>query len=342
MSGSTSANPGVRRKKPIPRGRTVREREQAALIGALHTLQDRNADDLAERFRRCLVARIRERVWRDENRVVGDTSTYYRCKRPGCQWCRTRIARNGVAIADRRLGTLDNPHASFVTILLVLTTDLTRIRGIVQKTRKQLRYLRDAASKRQAAWGGVRASGHVEIGAVARDQIGDLRPQLRKAVQALPKDGCDPDADPIWFVHLHWVVRHEGISRLQLRKVLARRYDGPYQVDVRPLHQDKTEAENVDTLISYSLKHPHTIKLKDRREEKWPLAWQARYYAWLHSIGRSMQPLRVELGSKKVAASTPPVGVSREAGGRSQSRPPVREGKQVRQGNGISKFPAPY
>jgi len=79
-------------------------------------------------------------------------------------------------------------------------------------------------------------------------------------------------------------------------------------VDVRELHEDKEACENISDLIGYILKHPDSSTLRDDFETRWPIAWKARYYTWLYSRNRGLQPLQVSLGPKLQKLDDAPVG----------------------------------
>jgi hypothetical protein len=194
--------------------------------------------------------------------------------------------------------TADNASTTLVTIRLPRTYDLATIEEKVRILRRRLRVIRDDAARKWDSWCAVRMFGFVEIGVVRESDIWLLPRGLREAVLSYPVDGWSEDGDPVWLPHLHVIVHHKGVARRDLQKVLAKRFPG---VHLRAFYLDKTFDENVCKLAGYGLKRTPPVEFEGGWKEEWEVAWKARYYAWLHGMGRGVQRLEVRVGPKRGA-----------------------------------------
>lgn len=265
-------------------------------------VDDPMARDLGERLRRCEEAYERNRVWRTEGRVIGDTNIYFRCRRPACLRCRKVIVARATDKAQVRFCDVDNRDASFMTTLLSPTAELAALPDIIKQARRKFRDRRNAAARKWSCWGGVGLTGFVEVDARFVCDIPHLRPKLSAALQALTPYGCGAGADRLWIPHLHALVYHPGVSRQELLELFARDFPGPYRVNIQRFHVNKAVFDNVGRLISYGAKQAHTFSRDGTLKERYPIRWLAEYYVWLHSLRRSLQPLSVSLKPKKIGA----------------------------------------
>jgi hypothetical protein len=216
------------------------------------------------------------------------------------------FARRGRREA-RRFDDVANHDCSFITLADTKTDDLGLIRDRVKVITRCIRDLRDYAASRDKRYREVEVIGYAECDPVWRDGIDFLAPDQAQLIQKLTEMSSDKrsESDMMWVVRCHLRMRHVGISRDDIAAALRRIWPAE-QVHAEPFRGNKPASEQAGELCCYSAKHIQemTASLIDddmwpvlsAREEMWPVSWSAQYFAWLESLKRGIQPLRVSVG----------------------------------------------
>jgi hypothetical protein len=203
----------------------------------------------------------------------------------------------------------DNDHCNLVTIMLSRSGSLDGVREVARRVRTELRNLRDRNARIDRRWRGVEMIGQVEVDALGPTDIDVLPPQRRAVISALPSFGGSSgyatwDQIVTWVTHIHVAVHAPKLSRGDLRDAFEKQWPGVGRVDVRPFHPG-TANENAGSIIAYASKHEMRTTLKDGFEVEWPVAVQAVYWGWLHSLRSGLAPLRVRIGAIKDKTAAP-------------------------------------
>lgn len=281
------------------------EARGAELVAALSASGEPGAVDLAGKLSRCAEHRARLRAWgRVDHRHVLSAEGRYRCASHACWSCSRRRRRQIGEKAGEQFRDADSRWCSHVTVGLAVTGDLSVVREAVTVARRALRDRRDAASRVSPAWCAVACIGHVEVDAILPDDVPSLAPERRALVEGLPVLAHPVEGAPLWIVHLHVAMRHEGVGREEVGAVLSRQWPGVQRVHVMPFDEGQLPAEAAGAVAAYSAKGREASRIGDVVDE-WPVAWRAAYWSWLHAAGRALQPLRVTLGAKAPVVSAP-------------------------------------
>jgi hypothetical protein len=294
------------------------DRQLCDLLAALHQLDTSSALDLAERLNRCRAARLERR-----GDVTSALRWPFRCRSVACRaCCRSRVNRKADRMADA-FQRADNEDCSLLTVCLSRTSDLEAISGLVKDVRKTIRNLRDRLAGRDKRWDSLTIQGAVEVDAVDSMDLMLLPPERRALVPTLPLIG-DANGYIWWLPHLHASVHHPKIDRAELRASFVEQFPGLQRVDVKAFYTDFwqvpegcSEAEvNAFHTSRYALAQSCETTMDDPMDKgvaihvPWPIAWQAHYFAWLHSVGRSLQALQVVMNPRGMRASNTPMSCS--------------------------------
>ena len=263
------------------------EDRASALIAALRMLGDPVALDLAGRLWRCQKQRVERRQGR-RSRVDRP------CRSVACPYCHRRLSGQWCDRAAGQMAHATDDAMSMVTIMLTRTGSLDSIRDTVRGLRVALRNLRDRHARRCAAqWRSVEFAGVVETDMMWPDDVIRLPPGRRSVIQHLPVL-VHPD-DILFVPHLHAVCHHPGLEPQVLHDVLSSQWPGKGRVDVRPCDMDDNAAANAGGVIAYAAKHNTSLTLSGDVDVEIPMAWQARYFSWLHGLRAGLAPLRVRI-----------------------------------------------
>lgn len=269
----------------------------AELVAELRRLGDPAGVDLASRLWCCQCNRLERR----SGVVLAGWPRL--CRSVACPSCRRWLARSWRDRAADRLAFADAQTCSLVTIMLARCGDLDAVRDAVRDLRVELRNLRDRRARVNRQWRDVQAVGLVELDAVAPHDIPLLPSQRRDVIEALPGGVSD---DVVWLPHLHLAISAPHLSHGDVRHALEAQWPGVAgRVDLVPF-RDRDAGAGAGGVVAYAGKHQMTTRLLDGVEVAWPLAWQARYWTWLHSMRCGLAPLRVRLGARRVASPLVP------------------------------------
>lgn len=271
------------------------EAETSLLIEALKSSNDLVCRDLAQRLWRCQQARL-------ERRRGIPSRGLWRCRSPACAFCRTGLVRKKQAGASEKIGHAANADCYLVTVLLARSEVLEVMRNVVSNLRRALRNLRNRRARQDPRWGSVEMIGRIEIDAVLAQDLPELPPRRRQAVEALPiaARAVYPDLSVVWIPHAHIAVHAPGLAITDLQNAFQRQWPGAGRVGVRRFLPGEA-GDNAGRVIAYACKHEMCTTLKDGFEFKWPMALEAMYWGWLHRLKRGLQPLKFKLG--RTAAS---------------------------------------
>lgn len=278
----------------------VQEAQQDKLIDSLRACGSPHAFHLADKLTRCRASREKLRAWggRPDLRALLSEKGRYRCEHHACWSCRRKRTADFAKKEAPRFGDADNRFCSHVTIADAVTGDLGVVRQRVTAMTRGFRDRRDAAAAGRAPWCAVEAVGHVELDPYLPEDIENYFPDQQALIPSLPVLARADDGGPMWVVRAHLAVRHDGIGRGELEEVLKRQWPGAGRVHVAPFHEDQPAQENAGTVICYGTKHEHQHDVGDM-SERWPVSWQAQYWAWLHEMKRGLQPLRISVGPRR-------------------------------------------
>ncbi|MGR0188366.1 hypothetical protein [Azospirillum aestuarii] len=117
---------------------------------------------------------------------------------------------------------------------------------------------RQAIGQFTAAWKGAVEEWGGAVWARGRFEIEGLPPGGRLGANKTRTAMClgyDPSCcEAAWNLHLHAVVGHRRVKRLDLRYDLVRVFNAPYQLELRPLHDDKSLSTNITNIVGYITK----------------------------------------------------------------------------------------
>lgn len=280
------------------------EAEQDELLAALRDDGSPHALHLADKLARCRDCREKLRRWggRPDLRHVLGKEGRYRCEHHACWSCRRAKIRKFAKKEASRFCNADNEFCSHVIIADSVTGDLSEIRQRVAAMARALRDRRDTTAATRPRWRSVEVIGHVELDPYLPHDEGSLAPDQMALIPMLPVL-ANGGGGQMWIVRAHLAVRHDGIDRSELVEVFGRQWQGAGRVHAVPFHADKLAQENAGRVISYSIKHKFAHEVGEV-SFRWPVAWQAEYWSWLHQLGRGVQPLRISVGPQQVTANT--------------------------------------
>lgn len=260
------------------------------LISALRQSGNPVEIDLAGRLWRCQRQR--------EERRAGLTDRVDRpCRHVACEYCRRGRAKDWRARAAAQMRNAHNDHASMVTIMLERVGDLSDVQAVVRCFRTALRNLRDRKIRDDGRWRSLEVIGLAEVDMLAVEDIPLLPPSRRAVITDLPVRSHTDGVAVV--VHIHLVVSHPQIPRDLIERVFAGQWEGTARVDVRILRDDAVASDNAGGIIAYASKHRMTTTFTGALDMPVPVAWQARYWGWLHSLRSGLAPLRVRISAMR-------------------------------------------
>ena len=281
------------------------EAEQDELLAALHDDGALHALHLADKLSRCRDCREKLRRWggRPDLRHVLGEGGRYRCEHHACWSCRRAKIRKFAKKEAPRFCNADNDFCSHIIIADSVTGDLSEVRQRVTAMARALRDRRDTTATTRARWCSVEVIGHVELDPYLPHDQDNLAPDQKALIPTLPVLANGGDSH-MWIVRAHLAVRHDGIGRDELVEVFSRQWQGAGRVHVVAFHDNKLGQDNAGRVISYSIKHEFKHEVGEM-SSRWPVAWQAEYWSWLHQMGRGLQPLRISVGPQQTANPDP-------------------------------------
>jgi hypothetical protein len=245
----------------------------------------------------------------------GNENNMRLCGVPLCPRCfmLKRGKETGKAINKYFVGTT-NEEMAFLTLLVAPTFDLSSVDPCMSSTETSLRNMIRYKRKSDKRWHAVQYTGWWEMDRHDwRDIDVKLGRNKKLALQGeWPQFGYRDD-QTVWQPHLHALVKLGELPREEFALAIRTGgYDKPYQVNVKGFDQHKDVAENIKTLVRYSM------KFRIETEYKWSTAqvtwngtnislartwWRdediAAYVDWLMSRRGGFERLKTRVGPKQ-------------------------------------------
>jgi hypothetical protein len=239
------------------------------------------------------------------------------CRVPLCPRChmRARTRQSAIAIKKEFAGVA-NEELAFVTILLPVQTDFNGMTNLFETEKRRLRTLVDRRRAKDGRWNDFQLMGWWEIDRMSFSDYEGSGRNTRLALDDLDFPVAASPDTTIWRPHLHAIVRLGRLTADEVTGALRKEtHTGAYQVDLQGFHTNRDVANNLKSVIRYSLKfriesdykRPDALDFieaedaedKARARAWWPAKDIAAYVDWLCPTGRSgFQALRVMIGSK--------------------------------------------
>jgi hypothetical protein len=200
---------------------------------------------------------------------------------------------------------------AFLTLLVSPTCDLGEVDPCMHETETSLRNMIRYKRKSDERWNSVHYTGWWEMDRHDwQDTENKLGRNKKIALEAeWPQFGYRYD-QMAWQPHLHALVHLGDVTREEFAKAIRiSGYDGPYQVDVRSFKQHRHVAENIKTLVRYSMK----FRIEADKMSTAQLAWNGTamslqrnwwkneditaYVGWLMSKRGGFERLKTRMGS---------------------------------------------
>ncbi|WP_456684427.1 hypothetical protein [Bradyrhizobium sp. P5_C11_2] len=179
------------------------------------------------------------------------------CGVPLCPRCFMvkRGKETGKAIKKYFAGAT-NDDMAFLTLLVPPTLDLGTVDPCMDETETSVRNMIRYKRKSDNRWNSVHYTGWWEMD---RHDWQDAETKLGRnkklALQAEWPQFAYRYDQTVWQPHLHALVHLGDVTREEFAKALrSKGYSRPYQVNVTEFHQHKPVAENIKTLVRYSMK----------------------------------------------------------------------------------------
>ncbi|CAO4185192.1 hypothetical protein [Methylorubrum extorquens] len=237
------------------------------------------------------------------------------CGVPLCPRCFMvkRGRETGKAI-KRYFAGAANDDMAFLTLLVPPTCDLGTVDPCMDETETSVRNMIRYKRKSDERWNSVHYTGWWEMD---RHDWQDAEIKLgRNKKLALASDWPQfgyRDDQTVWQPHLHALVHLGDVTRDEFANALrAKGHNRPYQVNVTEFHQHKHVAENIKTLVRYSMKFRIETDYKMSTAK---LAWNGTamslqrnwwkdeditaYVDWLLSKRGGFERLKTRMGPKR-------------------------------------------
>jgi hypothetical protein len=265
-----------------------REAEQRELIAALQDSVEPIQHDLAGRLHRCQQAREARRRWHDCSAIMSGSSPQ-RCRLFSCSTCRRSIIRHWQNKARWQFAGAYNDNCSTAHITLARTSQVSAIRHIVLKARKDFGNLRTSMNRQQGGWRwqSLRVLGMVKPKLTVTNVTALPAPDQPVLQSAFLTTSSGTD---LWQPCVHLLVHHPLLDRMELVRRTMRQWPGAGCVNIVPFSPLRSAVDNAADIVGNSLER-FEPSVSDETDAIWPLHRRAEWHTWLFSQRRGLQPL---------------------------------------------------
>lgn len=289
------------------------EADSALFINALRDNRTEASFDLAERLAMCAEARAGSKaVWTGDGDAVFKMAEAAKfrdayCNHHACWHCRPKRVEQWAREKAQKWAHADNEHCSMMTLATGVTGDLGVVRQHLRHVQQALRNRRAAASRQWGTrWRSFIVDGHAELDPVFQDDVlgGVLGQDQQLVIDDLPL--LAGGGDMRWVVRVHLVALHPGIAWQEVQKTFSLQWRRAGQVHVEPFDDahHPLARHNAGVLLCYGAKHREQ-HVTGHVTDMWPMSWRVQYWSWMHSMGRALQPIRIQLGPMSDGRSLP-------------------------------------
>lgn len=234
----------------------------------------------------------------------------YVCRSPACPSCRRRAIRRQQKETRAIFAGIPNEELAFVSIVIGGTADIHDVALLLRKGQQDLRNRLRACRRLSSRWDNCAIRGWHEVDAVFPEQTPLLAKERADLISALAPISAD-QVGPTWFGTIHAIVYVGDVTIGEFSDAMRQQWPLARQVDVRPFHRHQRVEDNLDRLVSYSLKFTCATDVPasvwgGKMHDAWPPSAEAELCLLLHHGRRNaFEQMRFFIGQKANRAVAP-------------------------------------
>lgn len=177
------------------------------------------------------------------------------CRSPLCWLCKHIYANQRRQEALAMASGCDAENLAWVTVVTSLVYGgVDQIAAAVDRDKGVFRDLYRRAANRVPGFDDLQWIGEFEIDHLPPSGMADFPPNKLETVMSMEDFRLDHEV-PMQLVHVHKLVRLNGLNRRQLTYQLKKAFPGSRRVRVQPLHGNRSVDDNVQNVIGYATKN---------------------------------------------------------------------------------------
>lgn len=224
----------------------------------------------------------------------------FRCNRPPCPNCGAYFANRfsrKLLVPFSEVADLAGARLFFATIVLRPTDDIWQVGEIAASAKRSLRHIRDKLARRRPVLANMFVFGALEVGLVPDNEFRLLGAHKQKTLRHLRfPDGTA--GGPVWTPHFHMLMGiPEGADPNEVKAAVTAIFDGPYQVQFRPVIGNGAIKKHVKRIGRYAFKHQMLTDVLPQHTRSWDIEEVATYIRWAADFSsRGFRGFRFQIG----------------------------------------------